>query len=62
MTTRIGKIGRLPKNIRHELGRRIEDGQPGSGIAEWLHAQPAMRQILLEQFAGHGFMPQNEAN
>jgi hypothetical protein len=28
MTTRIGKIGRLTKDRRHELGQHIENGSP----------------------------------
>ena len=32
--TRTGKIARLPKSIRHQLNRRLEDGQPGNQLEE----------------------------
>ena len=35
--THIGKIGRLPKSIRNELGQRIEDGEPGKELVKWLN-------------------------
>jgi hypothetical protein len=41
MTNRhTGKIGWLPKNIRDQLGLRLEDGQAGSEIVPWLNALP----------------------
>jgi len=30
--TRNGKIARLPKDIREELNRRLEDGEPGKHL------------------------------
>jgi len=33
-TTRNGKMARLPKSIRHQLNRRLEDGQPGNQLEE----------------------------
>ena len=48
----VGKIGRIPKCTRDELGRRIEDGEPGVAIAEWLHGLPGVQKVLLEQFGG----------
>ena len=57
--THIGKIGRLPKDCRHELGHRIENGQPGTEIVSWLNAQPEVREILDAQFAGRPISEQN---
>ena len=30
--TRTGKIARLPRTIRAQLNRRLEDGEPGSDL------------------------------
>src|SRR5271169_306061 len=57
--THIGKIGRLSTDHRHELGRRIENGEPGTDIVNWLNAQPDVREILEAQFAGRPITEQN---
>src|SRR5580698_3306277 len=59
MTTRIGKIGRLPKSIREELGRRIEDGLPGNEIVQWLNSQPDAQAVLAQYFEGRAITEQN---
>jgi hypothetical protein len=51
--THVGKIGRLPKSVRHLLGRRIEDGEPGTEIVKWLNGLPGVLDVLQEQFDGH---------
>jgi hypothetical protein len=53
------KISHLPKKLRDELGRRIEDGQPGPEIVQWLNDQPEVQAVLEERFAGR---PINEQN
>ena len=57
--THIGKIGRLPKFIRDELGRRIEDGEPGKELVKWLNGEPRVQEILKEQFGGRAITEQN---
>jgi hypothetical protein len=57
--TRISKIARLPKSIRDQLGERIEDGQIGTHILQWLNAQPEVIKILQEHFDGR---PINDPN
>jgi hypothetical protein len=57
--TRKGKIARLPRDLREELNRRLEDGEPGAGLVEWLNALPAVQQILQEQFGGRPIREQN---
>ena len=59
MTTRIGKIGRLPKSIREELGRRIEDGVPGTEIVQWLNTQPDVLAVMAKYFEGRPVTEQN---
>ena len=34
--TRNGKIARLPREIRDELNRRLDDGGQGKDLVEWL--------------------------
>jgi DNA gyrase/topoisomerase IV subunit A len=58
-TTRIGKIGRLPKCCREELGRRIEDGEPGVSLVQWLNGRPDVQKVLAEQFEGRAITEQN---
>jgi hypothetical protein len=57
--TRNGKIARLPKPIRDDLGRRIENGEQGKELVEWLNALPGVQDVLKEQFGGR---PVNEQN
>ena len=57
--TRNGKIARLPKAIRDELNQRLEDGQMGVRLVEWLNSLPEVQQVLTEQFDGRAI---NEVN
>lgn len=41
--TRTGKIAWLPRTIREQLNRRLEDGEPGSDLVAWLNALPPAR-------------------
>jgi hypothetical protein len=52
MKTRIGKIAQLPKTIREELNRRLEDGLQGPELLPWLNSLPATKNVLARQFAG----------
>jgi len=31
-------MARLPQSVRERLNERIEDGEPGAGLAEWLNS------------------------
>lgn len=44
--TRNGKIARLPRQIRDELNQRIEDGEPGVRLIEWLNGLPEVTQVM----------------
>ena len=57
--THIGKIGRLPKSIRDQLGRRIEDGEPGKELVKWLNGLSGVQRVLKEQFGGRAVTKQN---
>jgi len=57
--TRTGKIARLPLAIREELNRRLQDGQPGTQLVEWLNALPKVRAILKADFEGQPIAENN---
>ncbi len=59
MTTRNGKIARLPKAVRDELNRRLENGELASRLVAWLNDRPDVRAVLAAEFAGQ---PINEQN
>jgi hypothetical protein len=59
MSTRNGKIARLPKPIRDELARRVDNGEQGKDLVEWLNGLPAVQDVLKEQFAARAINEQN---
>ncbi|MGB8368723.1 MAG: hypothetical protein ACLPYZ_00025 [Limisphaerales bacterium] len=58
-STRIGKIGRLPKHIRDDLGRRIEDGEQGKELVKRLNRLPDVKRVLKDYFGGRPITEQN---
>jgi hypothetical protein len=54
-----GKIGRLPYEIRSQLGGGIHDGIPGVRLVTWLNSLPEVQAILQQEFGGQ---PINEQN
>jgi hypothetical protein len=54
-----GKIARLPRKIRDELNRRLDDGEAGVDLVEWLNGLPSAKKVLQERFDGR---PINEVN
>jgi uncharacterized membrane protein YccC len=59
MRTRVGKIARLPKEIREQLNQRLENGEPGKDLLNWLNQLPETQKILADHFAGQPIRPQN---
>src|SRR5882724_3232194 len=57
--TRNGKIARLPKAIRDQLNKNLEDGMPGVRVVDWLNTLPEVQTVLTEQFDGRAI---NEVN
>ena len=57
--SRTGKIARLPKEIREQLNRRLEDGETGGELSTWLNGLPECQEVLAEKFGGR---PINEGN
>jgi len=58
-TTHIGKIGRLPKDTRHILGERIEDGVPNKELVKWLNEGEEVKWMLEQRFGGRAITEQN---
>ena len=54
-----GKISRLPFETREELNRRMDQGQTGKSLVQWLNSLPEVQAVLKEQFGGR---PINEPN
>lgn len=57
--TRIGKIGRLPREVRDALNRRLDDGEEGEQLLEWLNQLPAVKKVLRQQFESRPITKQN---
>jgi hypothetical protein len=55
----VGKIARLPADLREQLNQRLLDGQTGSQILPWLNELPPVKAILAAQFNG---VPVNHEN
>ena len=58
----VGKIARLPKSIREQLNRRLDDGEPASALAEWLNGLPAVKKALHQYFGGAAISEKNISN
>lgn len=56
---RIGKIARLPVEIREELNRRLRGGQLGPQVLPWLNGLPEVQSVLNEFFEGQKVNAQN---
>ena len=59
MSTRNGKIARLPKHIREQLAGRIDNGEQGKDLVEWLNGLPAVQDVLKDQIGGRPVNAQN---
>ena len=55
----IGKIARLPKDVRDVINKRLLDGHPAQDIADWLNEQPVVQAVLEKEFDGE---PINHTN
>jgi hypothetical protein len=57
--TRNGKIARLPREIRDQLNRRLQNGHPGKQLVAWLNSLPKVRATLRQEFGGRAISEQN---
>ena len=56
---RIGKIARLPRDIRSQLNTRLQDGGEGKQILLWLNSLPEVIKVLAECFEARPINDQN---
>ncbi|HEY2083009.1 MAG TPA: hypothetical protein VGI88_09510, partial [Verrucomicrobiae bacterium] len=59
MTTRVGKIAQLPKEIRDQLNQRLQNGKQGPEILAWLNQLPETKKLLAEKFDATPISKQN---
>lgn len=57
--TRTGKIARLPRALREELNRRLQNGGQGKRLVAWLNALPEAQAVLKAEFGGRAISEQN---
>ncbi len=56
---RIGKIARLPLAVRRQLNQRLQDGQTGGVLLQWLNGLPEVQAVLAAQFDGQPLTKMN---
>jgi hypothetical protein len=44
------KIARLPRHIRNKLSQRLDDGEGGDSLLEWLNGLPEVKELCEKQF------------
>ena len=54
-----GKISNLPAGIREQLNQRLDDGEPGNQLVNWLNSQPEVAAVLKERFGASPISEQN---
>jgi len=59
MKTGNGKIANLPAEIRDELNRRLDDGDPGNELVEWLNSKREVIETMKARFDGSPISEQN---
>lgn len=57
--TRNGKIARLPKAVRDELNRRMDNGESGTRLVAWLNGLTEVQAVLAAEFDGKSIRPQS---
>jgi len=60
--TRRGKIARLPQPIREQINQRLENGEKGKKIVEWLNTLPEVTSLLAADFDGQPITDSNLSN
>lgn len=56
---RTGKVARLPREIREQLNRRLQDGETGKTLLDWLNSQGKVQAVLKAEFHGRALTKQN---
>ncbi len=53
------KIARLPRNIRNELNRRLDNGERNPSVLKWLNSLPEVQALLAAEFGSEPINRQN---
>lgn len=56
---RYGKIASLPRELRDQLNRRLDDGEQGVRLVEWLNQLSEVQGVLARNFDGRKINEQN---
>ena len=59
--SRTGKIARLPCPLRDELNHRLDNGEPGHCLVEWLNRKPEVARVMEAHFDARPITEQNLA-
>jgi hypothetical protein len=54
-----GKIARLPLFIRNQLNERLQNGEEGKELVDWLNSLRVVQGLLVEKFGGRPISEQN---
>ncbi|HEV2691951.1 MAG TPA: hypothetical protein VG347_03570 [Verrucomicrobiae bacterium] len=54
-----GKIGRLPPALRDEVNVRLQNGETGRALTQWLNGLPVVQALLVAEFGGKAVREQN---
>jgi hypothetical protein len=57
--SRIGKIARLPRPLREQLNQRLENGESGPLLVDWLNRLPDVNLVMKRNFDGRPITEQN---
>ena len=55
----VGKISRLPRDIREQLNRRLQNDHDAKTLLDWLNALPEVQSVLAAEFEGRPISKQN---
>src|SRR5437867_5962299 len=54
-----GKVSRLPRPVRDDLNRRLEDSEKTKSVLAWINSLPDVQAILAKEFNGEPVKQQN---
>ena len=54
-----GKIARLPRELREQVNRRLQDDEPAHSLIAWLNSLPEVQSLLAAEFEGRPLRKQN---
>ena len=57
--TRLGKIARLPRELREEFNVRLQNGEVETELLEWLNGLPAAQKVLKAKFGARPICAQD---